>query len=40
MTNRYDLDLPRVVAAAISVNGTVYSLPAPARHHDVIPAHA
>ena len=36
MTNRYDPDLPRVVAAAISVNGTVYSLPAPARHHDVI----
>lgn len=26
----------RVVAAAIRVDGKVYSLPAPARHHDVI----
>lgn len=26
----------RVVAAAVKVNGLVHSLPAPARHHDVI----
>lgn len=29
-------DSKRIVAAAIMYQGKVYSLPAPARHHDVI----
>lgn len=28
--------LPRITHVAIRFEGTVYSLPAPARHHDVI----
>lgn len=28
--------MTRIVRAALSINGAVYSLPSPARHHDVI----
>jgi hypothetical protein len=30
------IHLPTVVAAAIKEDGTVFALPAPARHHDII----
>ena len=29
------MDRPKIVSVAIRFNGTIYSLPAPNRHHDV-----